>query len=264
MNIPLRYLLPALGSCLSLLPAQAQSPTPPVNCAHPFGLYDNNELVYQLQDAAGKATGLIRTRVVRLGEEVNKKQTLTTTTVVLKSGIYDKKNHLVRTQDLTYRCRRDTSFTDGMGEVDHSNLRSFRDRRVVFAPVPLAWPNQPAVGSELPGGGVAAQVSSSAVDIARVYTTVRNRRVVSGPSPVETPAGTFACYQVESERESATAARADLVIRNVNRVVDYYSPTEGIVKTEIYGKNGKLEQTRLLTERHTGGKMKVKVKEKTK
>ncbi|SNR31138.1 TapB family protein [Hymenobacter mucosus] len=233
---------------LPLLPpaaAHAQAPTA-YDCTHPFGLYDNMEVVYQLQDADGKAAGTIRNRVVLLGSEQNKKQTITTNTVLLKSGLYDTKNRLLRLQDVTYLCRQDTSFTDGTSELNPESLRSFRDRRFAYAPVPLAWPNQPTVGSTLPGGGVTVQVSSTAVDIAQVYTRVQKRRI-TGTESVTTPAGTFECYKVESERESATAARADMVMRTVNRTVDYYSPAVGLVKTEVYGKNGKLEQVRLLT-----------------
>lgn len=234
--------------------SQPTSAAAPGGCVHPFGLDDNTEYVYQVLDNAGKSTGLIRYRVVSLGSETNKKQTLTTNTVQIKSGIYDTKNRLLHSQDLTYRCRRDTSFTDGLSELSFENLRRFRDRRLAFAPVPLAWPNQPTVGSELPGGGVTVAVSSSVVDIAKVFSKVQKRRVVSDMSPVATPAGTFPCYKIESERESGTLARADMLLRTTNKVVDYYSPNVGIVKTEVYGKNGKLEQTRVLAERNLGGK----------
>ncbi|UPL50788.1 TapB family protein [Hymenobacter sublimis] len=249
--MPRFHLLAAgLTACLAASPALAQT-LPPVDCAHPFGLYDNMELVYQLQDASGKTTGTMRNRVVSLSSEQNKKQTITTNSVLLKSGTYDPKNKLLRLQDLTYRCRQDTSFTDGSAELSPESLRSFRDRRFVYAPVPLAWPNQPTVGSQLPQGGISVQVSSTAVDIAKVYTTVHKRRI-TGTETVTTPAGSFACYKVEAERESATAARADMVMRNAVRVVDYYSPAVGIVKSEVYDKKGKLEQVRLLTAINTG------------
>ncbi|WP_460611957.1 MULTISPECIES: TapB family protein [Hymenobacter] len=230
----------------------AQTPAPVIDCGHPFGLYDKMELVYQLQNADGKAAGTLRNHVVSLGSEQNKKQTVTTTTVLLKSGTYDTKQKLLHLQDLTFRCRQDTSFTDGLSELNPESLRSFRDRRFVFEPVPLAWPNQPTVGSELPSGGVSVQVSSTAVDIAKVHAMVRKRRV-TGTETITTPAGTFQCYKVEAERESSTAARADMVMRSVVKVVDYYSPAVGLVKTEIYDKKGKLAQVRLLTAINAAG-----------
>ncbi|GGF09861.1 TapB family protein [Hymenobacter cavernae] len=246
-----------LASALAQTPATGQ-PTSAADaggCIHPFGLEDNTEYVYQLLDGDGKVSGIIRNRVVSLGSETNKKQTITTNTVLLKSGIYDKKQRLVHSQDLTFRCRQDTSFTDGLSEVNFDNLNRFRDRRLAYAPVPLAWPNQPTVGSELPGGGVTVDVSSSVVEIAKVFTKVQNRRVVSDLSPVVTPAGTFPCYKIESEREMGTLARVDLILRSTSKVVDYYSPNVGIVKTEIYDKKGKIEQTRVLAERNLGGKV---------
>lgn len=261
-------LFPLFLGAVSIGTAAAQTTPAPADLARPFGLEPGTETVYQLQDAKGKTLGTIRNRVVRLDSEQNKKQTITTTTALLKSGLYDDKNRLQNLQDLTYRCRQDTSFTDGTSELDTDRLKSFRDRIFTYQSVPLAWPNQPTVGSVLPAGGITVQVSSSAVSIAKVYATVQQRNVVSGPAPVTTPAGTFQCYKVEAERESATAARADVVMRDVQRVVDYYSPGVGIVKSEFYDKKGKLVQVRLLTARNAAStanepqKNKVKTKSK--
>ncbi|OWP65127.1 hypothetical protein CDA63_01875 [Hymenobacter amundsenii] len=221
------------------------------------------ERVFELRDAKGKTTGHIRQRVVSLGTEQNKKETLTTATALLKSGSYDERNRLLFLRDLTFRCRRDTAFTDGLAQLNPDQLSSFRDRIFTYSPTPLAWPNQPAVGSELPQGGISVDVRSSAVDIAQVYTTVRKRRV-TGQEPVTTPAGTFECYKVEAERESGTIARADIKLRTTVRVIDYYVPGMGIVRSEVYDKKGKLEQVQLLTAVHTAGgeveKAKYKVK----
>lgn len=227
------------------------------------------EIVYQLQDEKGKSLGQVRNRVVNFSTEQNKKQTVTTTVALLKSGVYDAKNKLDNLQDLRYMCRQDTCFTDGTSELNQESLRSFRDRRFSYEPVPLAWPNHPTVGSTLPSGGITVQVSSTAVDIAKVYTTVKNRKVVGGPEAITTPAGTFQCYKVESERESGTAARADMVMRNSQRVVDYYTPEVGLVRSEFYDKKGNLEQVRVLTMRngssaqpteHLKQKVKTKIK----
>ncbi|UYZ64227.1 TapB family protein [Hymenobacter weizhouensis] len=230
------------GGAWAQQPAAAAPSTPT-----PFGLHDDTELVYELQDGKGRRTGTLRQRVVHFGEEQNKKKTVTTTTALLKSGQYDARDRLLNMQDLTFRCRQDTSFTDGASELPQERLRSFRDRLFTYSPVPLAWPNQPTVGSTLPSGGTSVQVSSTAVDIARVYATVRNRRVAGGPAPLATPAGTFSCYQVEAQHETGTVARTDMTMRTAVRVVDYYSPTVGLVKSEVYDKNGKLERVRVLT-----------------
>ncbi|SHJ49127.1 hypothetical protein SAMN02745146_3234 [Hymenobacter daecheongensis DSM 21074] len=259
--------LSVLLSVLALTAAHAQTTPPPTAptpdtaaarsaaappqtagaaCAHPFGLHDDMELVYRLASGEGKPTGELRYRVVRLGSELNKKKTRATTTVLLKSGLYDAKSRLLSQQDLTFRCSRDTTFTDGLTQFNPETLKSFRDRIFDFSPLSIAWPNQPTIGSRLPDGGTQVQVRSSAVDIAKVSTLLRKRRVVSGPAAVKTPAGTFQCYKVESERETMTRARTDVAFRTTVRVVDYYAPSVGVVKTEIYGKNGKLAETRTL------------------
>ncbi|SHK47161.1 TapB family protein [Hymenobacter psychrotolerans] len=266
-------LTPALALVLVAGYAQTNSSVPPATPAQAatnqlFGLTDKMQLGYRLLDAKGKTVGEINQRVVHLqqGErEESKKQMVPEQTALLKSGLYDRKNVLIRLQDLTFRARRDTSFTDGMAYLNHDAMRSFRDRKIVYTPVPVAWPDQPTVGTELPDGGVTVNVSSSVVDIATVSTTLRKRRVVSGPTPLTTPAGTFACYKVESVREEATVPRPDMAMRNTSKQVDFYAPGVGIVRTEQYTKSGKLSQVQELTIRNTEPPSSMqKVKYKTK
>jgi len=228
-------------------PATAQSMAP-------FNMADNMELIYKVLDASGKPAGELRQRVVNLRtheREESKKRIVTESVASLKSGLYNKKKGLVRLQDLTFRSRRDTCFTDGLANLNSDALRSFRDRRFEYIPVPLAWPNQPTVGSTLPPGGVSVQISSSVVSIATVSTLLNNRRVVSGPTPITTPAGTFSCYKVEANRESATVPRPDMAMRTSVKQVDFYAPGVGIVRTEIYDKKGKLEQVLELAARNS-------------
>lgn len=221
----------------------------------PFNMADNMELTYLLLSGSGKPTGELRQRVVTLAQkerEESKDRVVPEYTATLKSGRYNTKNGLVHLQDLTFRTRRDTCFTDGLADLNTDALRSFRDRKLVYNPTPLAWPNAPTVGSTLPPGGISVQVSSSVVSIATVSTTIRNRKVVSGPTPMKTPAGTFSCYKVESSRESATVPRPDMAIRTNVKQVDFYAPGVGIVRTEIYNKNGKLDEVRELVARNAG------------
>ncbi|WP_019949328.1 TapB family protein [Hymenobacter aerophilus] len=230
----------------TLSPATPETPAPAADCPHPFGLADNTARTFTLQDGRGKTTGYVRQRVVSLGTEQNKKKTQTTNTVLLKSGAYDAKDRLVYLRDLTFRCRQDTAFTDGLDQLNPTQLSSFQDRILTYSPLPLSWPNQPTIGSELPGGGMTVDVRSSAVHIANVYSMVGKRRV-TGRQTITTPAGTFECYKVEAELETGTVARADLKLTSAVRVVDYYAPAVGLVKSERYDKRGRLEQVRLLT-----------------
>ncbi|QIX63312.1 hypothetical protein FY528_13760 [Hymenobacter lutimineralis] len=242
---------PAQASPVAAAPASAApvaSGAAP-DCAHPFGLTSSSELLYALTDANGKALGELRQRVVGFGEETNKKGTVKTTTVLLKSGRYDADGKLLHQQDLTFRCRQDTAFTDGTAELEFDNLRSFRDRYFTDAPTPIAWPHQPAAGTRLPTGGIVTEVRSSAVDIAKVYTRVQNRRVVGAQETITVPAGSFACYKVESEREAAVQPKPDIVRRTTQRVVDFYNPSVGLIRTEVYDKNNKLQSTSVLARR---------------
>lgn len=218
-------------------------------CAQPFGLHVGQNLEYQMLDAKGKQTSTWRYRVLTVSTDTSgkKKKRVATTSVRLKSGHYDLANRVLEQQDLTYRCRQDTVYTDGLGEINYDGLKSFRDRLMAYKGKPLVWPLRPQSGSALPSGGAVVQVSSPSVAIAKVETNVKQRKTGAGLMSVTVPAGTFSCYTVESQRELATAARADLVLKNTGREVDFYAPAVGIVKTEYYDKGGKLVQTKVLS-----------------
>ncbi|UOQ95873.1 hypothetical protein MUN81_11410 [Hymenobacter sp. 5317J-9] len=239
-------LLAPASADLSLLSFQKVSA---VSCAYPFGLHEGQNLEYQLLDAKGKPTAIWRYRVLKISTDstIKKKKPVVSTTVRLKSGLYDLSNHVQQQQDVSILCRRDTTYTDGLAEINYDGLKSFRERLKSYSGTPVAWPNSPTVGSSLPKGGVVIQVSSPSVAIAKVSTTVRDRKVTAAPAPVTVPAGTFQCFAVESQRELATAARADLILKSAGRQVDYYDPAVGVVKTEYYDKNGKLSYSKVLS-----------------
>ncbi|MBF9238810.1 hypothetical protein I2I05_15515 [Hymenobacter sp. BT683] len=222
------------------------------DCTHPFGFSEGQSIEYQLLNTKGRATNTWRYRVLKISTDTvprKKGIPVVVTRVQLKSGLYDLNNRVLQQQDLTHFCRNDTTFTDGMATINYENMKSFRNRRLAYTVTPLAWPNQPAAGSQLANGGVAVQVSSPMVAIAKVQTMISQRTVLAGPTRVTVPAGTFSCYAVESKREVSTTTRPDLILKNSGREVNYYDPVVGIVKTEFYDKNGKLVQTRVLTKR---------------
>ena len=114
-------------------------------------------------------------------------------------------------------------------------MSSFRNRRLAYAPVGLAWPNEPTIGSCCLRRAFRCRSAARRGHCAGQYHGAPPPDL-SGPAPLVTPAGTFQCYKVESEREASTAPREDMVMRTRTRVVDYYSPAVGIVKTEVYNK----------------------------
>ncbi|MBD2768317.1 hypothetical protein IC235_10470 [Hymenobacter sp. BT664] len=222
-------------------------------CTHPFGLREGQSIDYQLLDAKGKPVGSWRYRVLSIRTESTaakkKQKAVVTTRVQLKSGLYSPSNQVLQQQDLSYLCRHDTVFTDGLDEINYEGLKPFRDRRFAYEGSSLAWPNQPTPNTALPQGGAMVQVSSPSVSVAKVRTLVHQRKVQAGQTSVTVPVGTFNCYVVESQRELATEARVDLTLKSTGRQVDYYDPAVGLIKTEYYDKGGKLVQARVLARR---------------
>ncbi|RTQ52575.1 hypothetical protein EJV47_06070 [Hymenobacter gummosus] len=228
-------------------PPAPAAPTGAASCAQPFGLTDGTELTYQLSDEKKRPQGTQILKVASITPHEAEKKAPAYTEVLLKSSLYDANNRLQRNDEYVYQCRRDTVLTDGRLLLDPALLRSFRDRRFAYEPVHLAWPNQPTPGP-LPGGKLTVQVSSPSVDIAQVVTTVSQRKI-SGPQSLTTPAGTFQCYKVEARYEYVTQARADMARRSVKRVVDYYAPGVGMVRSEMHDADGEPDHVAELIKR---------------
>jgi hypothetical protein len=263
-------LLGLLGACTrtdstppvaAAAPADTTAPAPAApsvaatasaSCDQPFGLRDGAELTYQLLDEKNRPEGLQILKVASITPHEAAKKAPAYTEVLLKSSLYDAQNRLQRNDEYVYQCRQDTVLTDGRLLLDPALLRSFRDRRFAYEPVHLPWPNQPTAGP-LPGGRLTVQVSSPSVDIAQVVTTVTERQL-SGPESVSTPAGTFQCYKVAARYEYVTQARADMARRSVKRVVDYYAPGVGVVRTEMRDADGELDHVAQLIKRTAGSR----------
>jgi hypothetical protein len=208
------------------------------------------ELTYQITDNNDKPMGTQVMIVASVTPHEAEKKAPAYTEVLLKSTLYDANKRLQRNDEYVFTCRNDSVLTDGRLLLEPSMLRSFRDRRISYEPISLAWPNQPAAG-ELPSGQLTVQISSPSLDIARVTTTVKERRLV-GPESVTTPAGNFEAFKVESSYEYATQLRPDMVRRDTKRVIDYYVPSIGIVRTEFRNGNGKLDRAVVLAKREGG------------
>lgn len=240
---------PPVDTAAPAAPAPAVVASTAGSCAQPFGLTDGTELTYQLLNK-DKPEGLQIMKVARITPHEAEKKAPAYTEVLLKSTLYDASNRPQRNDEYVYQCRRDTVLTDGRLLLDPDMLRSFRDRRFAYEPVHLSWPNQPTTGS-LPGGQLTVQVSSPSVDIAQVRTEVSGRKI-SGPESVTVPAGTFQCYKVEARYEYVTQARADMARRTVKRVVDYYAPGVGIVRSESGAPGKDADHVSVLLKRTAG------------
>lgn len=72
-------------------------------------------------------------------------------------------------------------------------------------------------------------------------TTIKNRKVEAIEN-VTTPAGTFKCFKISYDIVTDTFLK-----KVTSKAVQWYSENVGMVRTESYGQNGKLDSYSVLT-----------------
>ncbi|MES2795698.1 MAG: hypothetical protein V4683_07030 [Bacteroidota bacterium] len=95
----------------------------------------------------------------------------------------------------------------------------------------LDYPNNISVGSSLKDGSFKAEMFSGGMKLMTMNFNITNRKVI-GQESLTTPAGTFNCYKISYSGNMKT------IVSMSFEVVEWYSPTIGLVKSETT-RNGK-------------------------
>ncbi len=105
----------------------------------------------------------------------------------------------------------------------------------------LEIPGNLEVGQELKDGKIEGKMTmgdNSAMANMTMTISIFNRKVVSRED-ITTPAGTFSCYKISYDMESATKVMG-MNTKVSLKGVEYVAKGVGVIKTESYNKNGKL------------------------
>lgn len=131
---------------------------------------------------------------------------------------------------------------DGSIQMDLSFTMSqmmtqFENMEVTMDGEPIEIPYDLKVGQTLPDATTKIKSGVNGMSLLTVTMSVTDRKVEAKES-ITTPAGTFECFKI-----SQTSTVKTIVSKTFN-VVEYYAAGTGLIRSETFSKNGKLESRR--------------------
>lgn len=120
----------------------------------------------------------------------------------------------------------------------NQQLETFKNMDITMEAEDFVLPSNLSVGTSIKDAQVTATMNNNGAQFGTMTLTSQNKKVVSMEA-VTVPAGTFDCYKIEGNMVSKTVTMG-IPINFEFKNVEWYAKGVGLVRTESYGKNGKL------------------------
>ena len=187
-------------------------------------------LVYKTFDKKDKETGTLKYSIKNSTASGNDMD------ITYQCESYDAKQKLIYKEDITIHKKGDKLYFDMSNPINKAALQKNGEisPQVTVTGNNLEMPSNPKVGDVLPDATVTMAMSLGFMTM-KMSATVANRKL-EAIEDISVKGGTFKCYKFTSDVTS-TAMGMKMNLKNT----DWYSKGIGIVRTESYDKNGKLQ-----------------------
>lgn len=208
------------ATCFTTLQAQ--------DCGTFYQFTENAAYEYGLYNHKGKPQGRQLIRVTEVTESDG-----AVTAEVNSKLIPEKKNQDTFEATSTVTCK------EGILQMDISMNMSqmtsqFSSMEVEMEGDPLMIPAKLEVGQNLPDATTKIKTGMNGLSLMTVTLSVTDRKV-EGKETITTPAGTFECFKISQMSKVKT------IMSKSYKTEEYYAEGVGLIRTNTYKKNGKLE-----------------------
>jgi hypothetical protein len=177
----------------------------------------------------GKETGKI---VYRLTE---KSVTEAGTTFSVESVAFDKKGRETFTNTFEAYCREGHFSFDMTYQLNGEMVQSYQNMEMEMDASDFVLPTMDtSAGTELADGTLTVEIGGNSPIGMNMTVTIENR-TVAGQESITTPAGTFETLKVTQD------VRTKMIVNILASTVEWYAEGVGMVRSETYNKNGKLQ-----------------------
>lgn len=190
-------------------------------------------------NAKGKLTGINKQNVTAY----NKNGSGFTATI--HSVMNNEKGKELMKGDLEMKCVDGTVFIDMRNFVSEDQLKNMASYEMKVESENLEVPSSLNVGQSLKDGSITITATNSPMPMS--INVVISDRKVAGKESITTPAGTFDTYKITSK--GMIKNKFGVAITFEFSTIEWLAPKLGVVKTESYNKNGKLNGSTVLTKR---------------
>jgi hypothetical protein len=160
---------------------------------------------------------------------------------IIKNKYFDKKDEFVFENEMEVSCKEGVFYIEMNNYLNEQALAGFKDMEMEIKGDNLQFPPGMKVGDMLDDGTVTMSFNAPAMSMMNMSTTIKNRKVEAIEN-ITTPAGTFKCFKITYDIETETFMK-----KITSNALQWFSENVGMVRTESYNQNGKLEGYSVLT-----------------
>lgn len=199
-------------------------------CEFYFPQQEGSQLVYKELDKKGKKTGTTKMKLVDLESNGSNRQA----SIEIES--YDEKDGLIHAGTLEFKCEAGVFYIDMENYLNQEQMAGFEGMEIEVDSKDLPFPSKLKPGDQLDDGSITAVISNNGFKIMTINIVITDRKVESEEN-VSTEAGSFDCLLISQTVNSKMGIKVTASSK------EWYCPGTGMIRSEVYSKNGKLMST---------------------
>ncbi len=194
---------------------------------------ENTQMEYKQYDKKGGLSGSSVQKITSI------KKTAGSTEVAISAESFDAKGKSLGTANLKARCEGGVFYIDMSNYLPQQSTDAYKDMEMTVEGGNLEMPSGMKAGGLLKDGDLKMSFSSGGMTVMNMAVSITNRKVEAVEN-LTTPAGTFECYKISYDISTK------MMISVKMKGVEWYAPNVGMVKSETYSKDGKLQGSTVL------------------
>jgi hypothetical protein len=204
------------------------------DCPMYYPARENTQMEYKQYDKKGGLSGSSVQKITSI------KKLAGSTEVAVTSESFDAKGKSLGTANLKVRCEGGIFYIDMSNYLNQQSMEDYKDMEMSVEGGNLEMPSGMKAGDALKDGDLKMSFSSGGVNVMTMAVSITNRKVEAIEN-VTTPAGTFECYKI-----SYDIATKMMMINVKMKGIEWYAKSVGLVKSESYSKDAKLQGSTVL------------------
>lgn len=157
------------------------------------------------------------------------------TSIRVQSEVFDKKSKPVGTSTYELKCEGGTFYVDMQSMVSSEQKAAFKDMKLDVQGDKLDIPANPVAGQTLKDGSLQMKGSQEGSPISFNLTMKISNRKVEAIEDITVPAGTYKAVKITYDMDTK------FMIPVKSKAAEWYVKDIGLVRSETYDKNGKLQ-----------------------
>ena len=195
---------------------------------------ENTQMEYKQYDKKGSLSGSSIQKITGI------KKSAGSTEVAVSSESFDAKGKSLGTANLKVRCEGGIFYIDMSNYLNQQSTEDYKDMEMSVEGGNLEMPSSMKAGDLLKDGDLKIAFSTGGMTVMNMSVSITNRKIEAVEN-LTTPAGTFECYKI-----SYDIATKMMGIGAKMKGVEWYAKGVGMVKSESYTKDAKLQGSTVL------------------